>query len=103
VTDVSTAEPLTQRDSWKALEHHRDAVRDSHLRMLFETDPGRGERMVADGAGLHLDYSKNRIVDETIELLITLADDRGMPASASMSRRTARCSTSRSGCPGTGR
>jgi glucose-6-phosphate isomerase len=79
VTDVSTAEPLTQRDSWKALEHHRDAVRDSHLRMLFETDPGRGERMVADGAGLHLDYSKNRIVDETIELLITLADDRGMP------------------------
>jgi glucose-6-phosphate isomerase len=79
VTDVSTAEPLTQRDSWKALERHRDAVRDSHLRMLFETDPGRGERMVADGAGLHLDYSKNRIVDETIELLITLADDRGMP------------------------
>jgi len=79
VTDVSTAEPLTQRDSWKALERHRDAVRDSHLRMLFETDPGRGERMVADGAGLHLDYSKNRIVDETIELLITLAEDRGMP------------------------
>jgi glucose-6-phosphate isomerase len=79
VTDVSTAEPLTQRDSWKALERHRDAVRDSHLRMLFETDPGRGERMAADGAGLHLDYSKNRIVDETIELLIALADDRGMP------------------------
>ena len=79
MTDVSTAEPLTQRDSWKALERHRDAVRDSHLRMLFETDPGRGERMVADGAGLHLDYSKNRIVDETIELLITLAEDRGMP------------------------
>jgi glucose-6-phosphate isomerase len=79
VTDVSTAEPLTQRDSWKALERHRDAVRDSHLRMLFETDPARGERMAADGAGLHLDYSKNRIVDETIELLIALADDRGMP------------------------
>ncbi|HEX3263030.1 MAG TPA: glucose-6-phosphate isomerase [Solirubrobacterales bacterium] len=79
MTDVSTAEPLTQRDSWKALERHRDAVRDSHLRMLFETDPARGERMAADGAGLHLDYSKNRIVDETIELLIALADDRGMP------------------------
>jgi glucose-6-phosphate isomerase len=79
VTGTSTVEPLTQRDSWKALERHCDDVRDSHLRMLFETDPGRGERMVADGAGLYLDYSKNRITEETIQLLSGLADDCGMP------------------------
>jgi glucose-6-phosphate isomerase len=79
VTGTSTVEPLTQRDSWKALERHCDDVRDSHLRMLFETDPGRGERMVADGADLYLDYSKNRITEETIQLLSGLADDCGMP------------------------
>ena len=79
MTDVSTVEPLTQRDSWTALERHYGDVGESHLRSLFESDPGRGERMVAEGAGLYLDYSKNRITDETVELLVGLADDCGMP------------------------
>jgi glucose-6-phosphate isomerase len=78
VTDVSTVTPLTERDSWGALERHHAEVRESHLRTMFEVDPGRGERLVAEGAGLYLDYSKNRITDETIELLVALADDCGM-------------------------
>jgi glucose-6-phosphate isomerase len=79
VTGVSTAAPLTERDSWKQLERHYGGVRDSHLRTLFEADTERGQRMVAEGAGLYLDYSKNRITDETLELLAALADDCGMP------------------------
>jgi glucose-6-phosphate isomerase len=79
VTDVASATPLTERDSWKALGRHYSEVRESHLRSIFAVDPGRGERLVAEGAGLYLDYSKNRITDETIELLTALADDCGMP------------------------
>jgi glucose-6-phosphate isomerase len=79
VTDTSTVTPLTERDSWQALERHFETVADAHLRELFAGDPQRGERLVAEGAGLYLDYSKNRITDETIELLAALADDRGMP------------------------
>ena len=71
--------PLTESDSWRALERHYAEVRDSHLRAMFAADPGRGERLVAEGAGLYLDYSKNRIADETVELLVALAADRGMP------------------------
>ena len=79
MTDVASATPLTERDSWKALGRHYSEVRESHLRSIFAVDPGRGERLVAEGAGLYLDYSKNRITDETIELLTALADDCGMP------------------------
>jgi glucose-6-phosphate isomerase len=71
--------PLTQRDSWTALERHFEAVRDTQLRELFQADTDRGERLVVEGAGLYLDYSKNRITDETVALLTALAKDRGVP------------------------
>jgi glucose-6-phosphate isomerase len=79
VTQAVTVTPLTERDSWKALERHFQDVRGAHLRDLFDGDPGRGERLVAEAAGLYLDYSKNRVTDETIELLVALASDCGMP------------------------
>ncbi len=95
------------RTAWEALERHFGEVRDVHLRDLFDADPARGERLVADGAGLHLDFSKNRVTDETLMLLGELAARarrRGAPrgdvraASGSTSPRTARCCTSRCGC-----
>ena len=69
---------LTQRAAWKALQKHRSAFGDTHLRDLFAADPDRGTRFVAEGAGLYLDYSKNRITDETLALLIALADECGV-------------------------
>jgi glucose-6-phosphate isomerase len=69
---------LRQGASWQALQRHFDDLRDAHLRELFEADPERGERLVADAAGLHLDYSKNRITDETVTLLADLARERGV-------------------------
>src|SRR5467141_1707863 len=72
--------PLTARPSWKALEAHYEKVRDIHLRTLFEHDPKRGERLTAEGAGIHLDYSKNRITDETLKLFLQLAEESGLRA-----------------------
>jgi glucose-6-phosphate isomerase len=72
--------PLTQRTAWKALAAHYEEIRDRHLRQLFEDDPGRGERMAAEAGGLYLDYSKNRITDETLRLLLQLADESGLRA-----------------------
>jgi glucose-6-phosphate isomerase len=68
-------DPLTKRKSWKALQVHHENVRGLHLRNLFAQDPKRGERMTAEAAGIFLDYSKNRITDETIKLLIQLAEE----------------------------
>ena len=65
--------PLTQRQSWQKLEEHYRALRDLHLRTLFADDPHRGERYVAEAVGIYLDYSKNRITDETLRLLLELA------------------------------
>jgi glucose-6-phosphate isomerase len=70
----------TQRPAWKALQTHYDTMRHRHLRQLFADDPRRGERFVADAAGLYLDYSKNRIIDETLELLLALARECGLRA-----------------------
>ena len=70
--------PLRDRPAWKALEKHYDEVGATHLRELFASDPGRGERLTAAGAGLFLDYSKNRITDETVELLGALAEQSGI-------------------------
>ena len=70
--------PLTQRSSWKALEEHYQKVRDLHLRTLFAEEPGRGERFALEAAGIYLDYSKNRITDETLRLLLALAEDSGL-------------------------
>lgn len=70
--------PLRQRPAWRALEAHYPTVRDLHLRALFAGDPGRGERMTAEGAGLYLDYSKNRLTGETLRLLLDLAGAAGL-------------------------
>src|SRR6201993_4608840 len=70
--------PLTQRPAWKALESHYPKVRDLHLRKLFADDPKRGERMTAEAVGLFLDYSKNRVTDETLKLLVQLANESGL-------------------------
>src|SRR5919198_2433549 len=72
--------PLTQRPAWRALQAHYETIRDAHLRTLFAEDPRRGERLVAEAAGLYLDYSKHRITDETIRLLVRLAEDCGLRA-----------------------
>jgi glucose-6-phosphate isomerase len=71
-------EPLTERKSWKALRTHHESIRDVHLRTLFAADPKRGVRMTVDAAGLFLDYSKNRVTDETIRLLLDLAEESGL-------------------------
>jgi glucose-6-phosphate isomerase len=73
-------EPLTERKAWKALEVHYKKVRSSHLRKLFEKDPKRGERLTAEAVGIFLDYSKNRVTNETLSLLIQLAKKSGLRA-----------------------
>jgi glucose-6-phosphate isomerase len=77
---VATTEiaPLKQRPAWAELERHHSQIADRHLRDLFAADPVRGERLAAEGAGLYLDYSKNRITDDTIDLLVGLADQSGL-------------------------
>ena len=70
---------LSERRCWQGLSRHHEDVKDLHLRELFAADPGRGERFVAEGAGLYLDYSKNRVTDETIQLLGALAEQSGVP------------------------
>ncbi len=70
--------PLTERQAWKGLAAHYRNIRDLHLRKLFADDPKRGERMTAEALGLYLDYSKNRITDETLKLLLQLADESGL-------------------------
>jgi glucose-6-phosphate isomerase len=69
-----------KRRAWKDLSSHNKEVRDLHLRQLFADDPKRGTRLTAEAVGLYLDYSKNRITDETIELLLQLADESGLRA-----------------------
>ncbi|HET6206050.1 MAG TPA: glucose-6-phosphate isomerase [Terracidiphilus sp.] len=69
---------LTRRQAWKALQNHFKAIRSTHLRALFAEDPGRGERMTLEAAGLFLDYSKNRVTSETLALLLQLAEESGL-------------------------
>ena len=71
---------LTEQPAWKALEAHHQSIRVAHLRELFARDPGRGERLALDAAGVYLDYSKNRITDETVALLVRLAEECGLRA-----------------------
>ena len=70
--------PLIQRPAWKALEANFNTVRELHLRKLFADDPKRGERLTVEALGLYLDYSKNRITDETLKLLVQLAEESGL-------------------------
>ena len=71
-------EPLTASKAWKRLQAHYEQVRDIQLRELFAADPKRGERLTVEAAGLFFDYSKNRITDETVDLLIDLAQESGL-------------------------
>ena len=66
--------------AWQALTAHRDAIAATHLRQLFAADPGRGERLTLTAAGVHLDYSKHRVTDETLRLLVELAGQSGLRA-----------------------
>jgi glucose-6-phosphate isomerase len=71
---------VTAAPTWKALEAHYQKVRELHLRKLFADDPKRGERMTIEALGIYLDYSKNRITDETLKLLLQLAEECGLRA-----------------------
>ncbi len=70
--------PVTRRAAWKALTAHYKAIRGLHLRDLFAQDPARGRRLTAEAAGIYLDYSKNRVTDETLALLLQLAEESGL-------------------------
>ena len=72
------ATPLRERKAWQALERHYAEISGTHLRDLFAADPGRGERLTAEAVGIYLDYSKNRITDETLALLTELAEESGV-------------------------
>src|SRR5437879_10992083 len=72
--------PVIERPAWKTLVAHHEKVRELHLRRLFADDPGRGERLTAEAVGVFLDYSKNRITDETLTLLLQLAEQSGLRA-----------------------
>src|SRR3954447_11062178 len=70
--------PITETPEWRALDAHFAALRDVHLRDLFAEDPTRGERLTVDAGGIYLDYSKNRLTDETLRLLVALAQRAGL-------------------------
>jgi glucose-6-phosphate isomerase len=75
---AAPAKPLTERAAWKALGAHYSKIKDSQLRQLFAADPKRGERLTTEAVGIFLDYSKHRITDETLKLLIQLAEESGL-------------------------
>ncbi len=75
---TNSVTPLTQRPIWKTLEEHYQKARDLHLRTLFADDPKRAEHFSSEAVGIYLDYSKNRITDETIRLLLDLANSSGL-------------------------
>src|SRR5215475_12749110 len=73
-----TTNSLTTRPSWKALGAHQKKIRNVHLRTLFAAPPKRGTRMTVEAVGLFLDYSKNLVTDETLQLLVQLAEESGL-------------------------
>lgn len=75
---TSTKTPLTQLNAWKSLAQHYQTIQSTHLRTLFEEDAQRGERLIAEGGDLFFDYSKNRVTDETLKLLLQLAKESGL-------------------------
>ena len=78
MTESAPNIPLTRLPAWQALLVHHATVKDVHLRRLFADDPFRGERMALEGVGLYLDFSKHRITEETLRLLVRLADESGL-------------------------
>ena len=77
---TSGAVPLTQGAAWNALREHYEAIKAVQMRDLFAKDPGRGARLVCDAQGVYLDYSKNRLTDDTMRLLLDLANAAGLRA-----------------------
>src|ERR1700683_3172716 len=77
-TPRTPATPVTDRPAWKALQAHHKKSRRIHLKKLFAQDAERGIRLTAEALGLFLDYSKNRITDETLRLLLQLAEESGL-------------------------
>ncbi len=78
MTATANPTPLTERPEWQALQTHYNYMRDVHLRRLFDDDSERGSRMIVEDIGIYYDYSKNRITDETIRLLLQLAESAGL-------------------------
>jgi glucose-6-phosphate isomerase len=76
--ETAVATPLTKLPSWKALETHFESIGKQHLRDLFAIDPARGTRLTVEAEGIYLDYSKHRITDETMSLLLKLAEESGL-------------------------
>src|SRR5579872_6559175 len=72
--------PVMEHPAWKALKEHYARIRKLHLRKLFSQDPERGDRLKVDALGIYLDYSKNRVTDETLQLLLRLAEQSGLRA-----------------------
>src|SRR5690348_17187595 len=77
---IPAGRPIQKRSAWSALESHHAIASKAHLRQLFAGDPNRGQRMTIEAVGLYLDYSKNRITDETLRLLVQLAEESGLRA-----------------------
>src|ERR1700683_5332155 len=77
---MTASTQLTTRAAWKALEAHYPKMRDLHLRKLFADDATRGERMALEAVGIYFDYSKHRVTDETLTLLLKLAEECGLRA-----------------------
>src|SRR4051794_7401104 len=75
---MATSPLPSARPAWKALQAHYEKIRDVHLRTLFGDDPTRGQRLTAEACGFYLDYSKHRVTDETLRLLLALADETGL-------------------------
>jgi glucose-6-phosphate isomerase len=77
-TMAGSTAPLTRRPEWAALQEHYQKIKEGHLRQLFADDPKRGERLTAEAVGLYFDYSKHRVTDETIRLLVQLTEACGL-------------------------
>jgi len=75
---MTSIAPLPARAAWKALDAHYPKIRELHLRKLFADDAARGERMAVEAVGIYFDYSKHRITDETLTLLLQLAEESGL-------------------------
>src|SRR5277367_678596 len=78
--ESTKAVSLDQRPAWKALQAHYNEIKSRHLKAMFDEDPKRGERLVVEAAGLYFDYSKHRVTEETLRLLLALADEVGLRA-----------------------
>src|SRR4051794_17942683 len=77
-TTAGSPSALRHRPAYRALEAHHERIGDAHLRDLFAEDPERGRRLTAEAEGLFLDYSKNRVTDETLRMLVELAEQSGL-------------------------